>query len=123
LLRGAEPDLVELGHSVDEHRHVVAHLGFDLDEAQLRVLDGVVQQGRGHGRLVEAEAGEDGRHADGMRDERLSGLAVLVGVGRIGDLVGPLDESRAGSGTSRPGLSKQPDEPRRGGLADRSNAL
>ena len=89
---GTEGDLVQLGDPVDE----VADLGAELLGQRLQrvagVLDGVVQQCRHERRGVHAELGQDVGHRQRMGDVGITGLAHLVGVALLGDVVGLLQQ-------------------------------
>ena len=85
LVAALERDPGELGHAVDQAGDLFAELGLDLVQARGGVLDGVVQQRRAQRRGVQAHAGADLGHADGVRDEVLAGLAALVGVVLAGE--------------------------------------
>ena len=50
----------------------------DLGEAEAGVLDRVVEQGGGDGHVVEAEAGQDGRHRQRVGDVGLARVAQLA---------------------------------------------
>ena len=85
LVARLERDPGELRDAVDEGGDLLAELLAHLLQRRRRVLDGVVQQ-RGAERLgVQPQAGADLRHADGMHDEVLAGLAALVGVVLAGE--------------------------------------
>ena len=72
LVTALEGDAGELRHAVHQLRDVLAEALPHVRERGARVLDGVVQQ-RGAERVgVEAHAGADLRHADGMGDELLA---------------------------------------------------
>ena len=60
------------------------------------VLDRVVQQRGGERDVVEAEVGDDQRHAERVGDVGLAGAADLVAVGVAGDVVGVLDQRGVG---------------------------
>ena len=58
LLR-VELEALELGDAVDDAGDVGTELGGDVVERDVRVLDGVVQQGGGDRDVVESEVGDD----------------------------------------------------------------
>ncbi len=64
----------------------------EIGEGHRRVLDRVVEQRARERDVVEAQIGEDHRHADRVGDVRIARAAHLVAVGVAGDLVGVLDE-------------------------------
>ena len=53
-------------------------------------------------RRPEPEIGEDLRDGERVRDVRLAALALLAGVGLIGDRVGALDDREVALGVVRP---------------------
>ena len=67
------------------------------------VLDRIVQQGGGDGGVVQAEAGEDGGHGQGVGDVGLAGFAHLALVGPFGHVEGPDDHGRLGLWDDVPG--------------------
>ena len=68
-----------------------AELGVDVGERDLGVLDGVVEQRRRHGDLVETDVGDDAGHGQRVVDVALAAGAQLAAVGLGGDLVGATD--------------------------------
>jgi hypothetical protein len=113
LLRGAEPDPLELGDPVDQHRNVEADLALEPRDREVGVLDRVVEERSRHRRLVEPEAGEDRGHLERVGDEGLARLARLARVGGHGELVGPLDDLGPGPGAGGPHLLEELFEGRR----------
>ena len=96
-LRGrAQLDLVQLGHAVDQVRHLVAEVLAEPLQRVVRVLHGVVQQRRHERRGVHAQFAEDRRHGQRVRDVRVAGLAPLVAVLVLGDVVGALQQAEVG---------------------------
>jgi hypothetical protein len=91
LVAALEGDPGELRDPVDQCGDRVAELLADLVEARGRVLNGVVQQCGAEGLGVQPQAGADLRDLDGMGDEVLAGLALLVGVALAGKGEGTLD--------------------------------
>ena len=87
-LLGVELEPVELGHAVDDAGHPLAEGLLDRLERQPGVLHGVVQEGGGHGLLVEAELGHDRRHGDRVRDVGLARAPELPLVGPGGGPAG-----------------------------------
>ena len=71
-LLGDEVELLDLGQAVDQRADLAAEQGVDLAARGVGVLDGVVQQRGGDGRVVEPHLGEDGRdfERDGRRTAR-----------------------------------------------------
>ncbi len=71
--RAALEDGADLGHAIRDRSDVVAELRADKVQREGRVLDGVVQQGRGDGHVVGADvAGGDQRHLERVRDVHLA---------------------------------------------------
>ena len=97
LLR-VELEPVELGDAVDDGGDLGAELGLEVLVGERGVLDRVVQQRAGDRHVVEAEVGEDHRHAERVRDVGLARPADLLGVGGPGDVEGLLDELRCRPG-------------------------
>ena len=83
-LLGVELDAVELRDAVDDRGDVAAEVVLEVAEVDARVLDGVVEEGGGHGDVVEAEVGHDPGHGQRVLDVGLARPAGLapVGVGR-----------------------------------------
>ena len=91
LVAALEGDPGELGDPVDELGDGVAEQLLHLIQAGARVLHRVVQQRRTQRLGVEAEAGADLRHLDGVGDEVLPGAPPLVRVTLAGEREGTLD--------------------------------
>ena len=88
-LGGARPvalalDDRDLGDPLDQIGHLLAERVGDLLQRRVGVLHHVVQQGRDHGRRIEPRLDQNGRHLQGMDDERIAGGAELPGVARVG---------------------------------------
>ena len=113
-LAAPELQLVELGEPVDDACDLVAELALDVTEADRGVLDGVVQEGRGQGRRVQAKVGEDPRHRDGMLDVGLAREAVLPLVRILGEPVRALQQLGVGLGVVRANLLQHRGEAVRG---------
>ena len=75
-----EVELVELGHPVDQLRHIGAEAHLDVADVDLGILDHVMQQAGDDGHLVEAHIGEQVRDPDRMGVIRLAGIALLRAV-------------------------------------------
>ncbi len=80
-LLGVELEPVQLGHPVDDPGHPLAEGLLNRLERQPGVLHRVVQEGGGHGLLVEAELGHDRRHGHRVRDVGLTRAPELPLVG------------------------------------------
>ena len=95
-------DLVQLGHPVDQRRHVVAELAAQFRQRVGGVLDRVVQQRRADGLVVHAQLGQDRGHRERVGDVGVAAQALLAGVPAGGHLVRALDEPDVGLGVGRP---------------------
>ncbi len=69
-LLGDEVELLELGQAFDQPADLGAEQLVDLGARRRGVLDRVVQQRRGDGRVVELEVGQDRRDLERMREIR-----------------------------------------------------
>ena len=85
LVAALERDACELRDAVDELADLLAECGLDVLERRARVLDRVVEQRRADRLGVEAHARADLCDADGVGDEVLAGLALLIGVALAGE--------------------------------------
>ena len=92
LLAALELDSRQLGDALDERRDVVAELRADLLDRRGRVLDDVVHEPGGEGRLVAPELRQDLRHADRVEDEVLPAPALLALVCLAGEPVRALEQ-------------------------------
>ena len=77
-LLGVELEAVQLGHPVDNAGHPLAEVLLNGLEREPGVLDGVVQQGGGHGLRIEPQLGHDRRHGDRVRDVGLARAPELA---------------------------------------------
>ena len=77
LLARVEPDAFELGDAVDDRGHLVAEVALHVGHGHLGVFDRVVQQGRDHRHLVEADVGHDVRDGERVVDVALARAAAL----------------------------------------------
>jgi hypothetical protein len=85
LVARGEGDPGQLCHAVDDLRDLLAEARAHLLDRSGGVLDRVVQQRRAQRLGIQAHARADPRHADGVHDEVLAGLAPLVGVVLAGE--------------------------------------
>ncbi len=92
LLVGPDGDAAQLGHALDQVRHLRTELLLDLVGGEGGVLHGVVEQRRGERLSVELEVGEDGGDLERVVDVVLPRQAPLAAVGRGGSLVRLADE-------------------------------
>ena len=97
-LLGDEIELLDLGQAVDEVADLLAELLVDLGAGDVGVLDHIVQQRRGDGRVVELELGQDGRDFEGMREVGIAGGALLVPMRLHGIDVGAVEQRLVGAG-------------------------
>ena len=80
-------DVVDLGDAVGDGGDLGAELGLDELEREVGVLHGVVEEGRHHARVVEADLlGRDEGDLEGVRDVELARGAAVVAVGPVGHL-------------------------------------
>ena len=91
LLAALELDLVELGHPVDQLRHLAPELFRDLFLGGGRVLDHVVQDRGDDGLRIDVQVGEDVGGRDRVRDVGLAREALLALVRGRAEFVGLLD--------------------------------
>ena len=89
---GVEADAIQLGHTVDDRRHLVAERPADVLELDPGVLHRIVEQRGGDRHLVEPQIGHDPGHGQRVDDVRLTGLAALGGVGPGRHLIGTGDD-------------------------------
>ena len=91
-LLGDEVELLDLGEAVDQR----ADLGPEHPSISLArgagVLDGVVQQRRGDGGVVEPHLGEDGGDFERMGKERRAGRPLLVAMRLHGVDIGAVEQ-------------------------------
>jgi hypothetical protein len=101
LLPGGEAHLRQVGHALDDVGHLLPEELHELLVAGVGIFHGIVEQGRGHGLLVELEVADDAGHVEGMDDVLLPRLAALSLVFSSGVNVGVLDEVGVGGGMVR----------------------
>ena len=77
LLRD-EVELLDLGQSLDQPADILAEGGIDLAAGGVGILDGVVEERRRDGRVVEPQIGEDGRDFEGMGEIGIAVGALLA---------------------------------------------
>ena len=119
LLLGVVRHPLELGDAVDDPGQARAELALELGEADVGVLDRVVQQRARDGDVVEPLPGHDRGHRHGMADVGLARLAGLTGVGGVGEREGPLDQVGGGLGVALEVALEQLRDLGRGGPARR----
>ena len=91
-LLGDQIELGDLGEPVDQRGDLLAELLLDLLVRRLRVLDRVVQQGRGDGGIVELHLGEDGGDFERMIEIGLARGALLVAMRLHGIDIGAVEQ-------------------------------
>jgi hypothetical protein len=93
---GDEVELLELGQALDQRADIRAEHLVDLGAGGGGVLDGVVQERRRDGRVVELEIGEDRGDLERMGKIGIAGGAPLLTVRLHGVDVGPVEQRFAG---------------------------
>ena len=88
----AKSSLLSLVRRIDEAADLDAEHGVDLLAGDRGVLDRVVQHGRGDGRVVEPELGEDGGDFERMREIGIAGGALLRAVRLHGEHIGAVQQ-------------------------------
>ena len=87
---------MSLVRPVDQRADVVAEHLVDLGAGGRGILDGVVQQRRRDGGIVELEIGQDRRDFERMGEIGVAGGALLLAVGLHGVDVGAVEQGLAG---------------------------
>ena len=82
----------QLGDAIDQLGHFDPEQARHLGIGRLRVFDGVVQQGRDDGGIVQPLFGQDGGNRNRMREVGLAGLAGLAFVHLQAIGIGPPDQ-------------------------------
>ena len=95
-LLGDEVELLELGQAVDQRADLAAEQLVDLGARRRGVLDGVVQQRRDDGRVVELEVGQDRGDFERMREVGIAGGALLRAMRLHGVDVGAVEQVLVG---------------------------
>ena len=97
-LLGDEVELGELGQAFDQAADVLAEQLVDLGAGGVGILDGVVQQRGGDGRIVELEVGQDRRDLERMGEVRVAGGPLLLAMGLHGVDIGAVEQRLVGIG-------------------------
>ena len=97
-LLGDEIELLQLGQAFDQNADVVAEQAVDLGAGRVGVLDRVVQQRRGDGRVVELELGEDRGDLERVGEIRIAGGALLLAMRPHGIDIGAVEQILVGGG-------------------------
>ncbi len=97
-LLGDEIELGELGQAFDQAADVLAEKLVDLGPGGVGILDGVVQQRRGDGRIVELEVGQDRRNLERMGEIGVAGGPLLLAMGLHGVDIGAIQQRLVGIG-------------------------
>ena len=95
-LLGDEVELLDLGQAVDQRADLAAEQRVDLAARGGGVLDRVVQQRGGDGRVVEPHLGEDGRDFERMGEIGRAGGALLIAVRLHGVDIGAVEQRLVG---------------------------
>ncbi len=95
---GDQVEFFQLGEALDQAADVGSEQAVDLGAGGFGVLDGVVQQRCGDGRIVEFEVGEDRRHFDRMRKIRIARGAPLFAMRLHGVDIGAIEHRLVGVG-------------------------
>ncbi len=81
LFTAGEVDLVDLGHTLDDMRHMLAEFPLNIFGGHRRVFDGVMQQTRRDGGGIQLHVGQHNGHFQGMNQIGFTGgphLAFMV---------------------------------------------
>jgi len=93
---------LQLGEALDQRADLVAEDGVDLGARRLGVFDGVVQQRRHDGGIVELEPGEDRCDLERMREIGIAGRPGLRAMRLHGVDIGAVQQVFVGVGIIRP---------------------
>ena len=93
---GHEVQLFQLGEAFDQRADIASKQAVDLGARGRRVLDGIVQQRGGDGRVVKLEVGQDRRHLDRMGKIRVARGAPLLAMGLHGVDVSAIEQRLVG---------------------------
>ena len=88
----------ELGQALDQRADVLAEHLVDLGAGGGGILDGVVQQRRGDGGVVELEVGQDRRDFERMGEIGVAGGALLLAMRLHGVDIGAVEQRLVGVG-------------------------
>ena len=91
-------ELFQLGEALDQMTDIGTEDLVDLGPRGRRVLDGVVQERRRDGGVVELEVGQNGRHFKRMAEIGVAGGALLLAVGLHGVDIGAVEQRLVGVG-------------------------
>ncbi len=95
-LLGDEVEFFELGQALDQDADVVAEQAFDFGAGGVGILDGVVQERRRDGGVVELELGENGGDLQRVGEIRIAGIAHLLAMRPHGIDVGAVEQVLVG---------------------------
>jgi hypothetical protein len=98
ILSRREVHLSELGHPVDQKRHLLTEDGFDVGHVRFTILDDVVEQRRTDTGRIEPHVGDDVGDGYRVNEIRIPGLAGLTIVHPSGVHVGLVDQIGIGPG-------------------------
>jgi hypothetical protein len=97
LLARQVRDLAELGDAVDEAGDLAAEALGEVEDREVGVLDGVVQEAGDDAVHVEADAGDGLGDPQRVHEVGLAALADLAGVAAARELEGAFDRGRVGA--------------------------
>ncbi len=95
-LLGDEIEPLQLGQALDQKPDLVAEQAIDLGAGGVGILDGVVQQRRRDGGVVELELGEDRGDFERMRDIGIAGGPLLLAMRLHGVDIGAVEQVLVG---------------------------
>ena len=97
-LLGDEVELFQLGQPLDQMADLAAEKPVDLGTGRVGILDRVVQERRGDGRVVELKVGEDGGDLERVREIGIAGRALLLAMSPHGIDIGAVEQVFVGAG-------------------------
>ncbi len=97
-LLGDQVELLQLGQPFDQNADVAAEEAVDLGAGRVGVLDRVVQQRRGDGRVVELELGENRGDLQRVGEVRVAGGPHLLTMRPHGIDIGAVEQVFVGGG-------------------------
>ena len=87
FLHGGERQAADLGHPIDDGRHLLAERRLDVGHRDVGVLDHIVHPSARDPHSIALELREDLRDLDAVRDMRIARMANLARVRPLGKLV------------------------------------
>ena len=96
-LLGDEIELLQLGQALDQRADIVARTIWSISARVVGgVLDRVVQQGRGDGRIIELEVGQDGGDFERVGEIGIARGALLLAMRLHGVDIGAVEQGLVG---------------------------